>query len=96
MTNQPETAPQAPPQPSDRFVIKALREELTAAQDNRLYLLSALAEMQHEAQTEIGRLNGLFPSIVSLVEDEQSRTKIHGFLADQQVAGFAPAQPTEA
>jgi hypothetical protein len=94
MTNQPE-APSSPPQPSDKFVIKTMREELAAVQDNRLYLLSALAEIQHEALAEIGRINSLFPSVLSLVEDEESRDKIRIFLADQQIPGFAPNEPTE-
>ena len=87
MDTQPQ-APAAPPQPSDQFVIKAYREENQHLIDNRMYLIASMAEMQHEAQTEINRLNGVIASILSMVDDE-NRQKVAAFLDEPQDAEAA-------
>lgn len=42
------SAPQGPPQPDSQFVIATLQEELAAANQNRVYLISLLKQIQQE------------------------------------------------
>lgn len=92
MSQQPQQT--ASQQPDDQFVIATLNEELAAANNNRLFLIAASKQLQHEAQTAITRVHDLLLASISMVADDENREKINAHV--QSVLNPQAADPSDA
>ena len=75
------------PQPSDQAIIRVQGQEMNRLNDNRIYLLALIEEIQAEAMQEIGRLQGQLASVTSMVKDDKNRDEISAFLNPANPAG---------
>ena len=66
--------------PSDQAIIRVQGQEMQRLNENRMYLLALIEEIQAEAQQEIQRLQGQLASVTSMVKDAKNREEIVNFL----------------
>lgn len=67
-------------------IIKIQKAEIDRLNDNRVYMLALLEEVGNEANTEIGRLNGVISQLMSLVPErskKQAQTVISGVILEE-------------
>lgn len=81
---------QQQPQPSQEAIVRVQGQEMNRLNDNRIYLLALIEEIQAEAMQEIGRLQSQLASVTSMVKDDKNREQISAFLAGAS-AEDAPA-----